>query len=87
MKSEGYQHLAYIFFQFPMKLTVTCSLFFFLFILLFTPGSVFLLFMQFSCSNPRRSILEEVEVERRARIEREAEAREMNPFFNQDYRY
>jgi receptor expression-enhancing protein 5/6 len=43
--------------------------------------------MQFSSSNPRRSILEEVEVERRARIEREAEAREMNPFFNQDYRY
>ncbi|TVU28513.1 hypothetical protein EJB05_20032 [Eragrostis curvula] len=42
---------------------------------------------KFTSSHPRRSILEEVEVQRRARIEREAEAREMNPFFNQDHRY
>ncbi|KAG2654023.1 HVA22-like protein a [Panicum virgatum] len=42
---------------------------------------------KFKSSNPRRSILEEVEVERRARIQRESEAREANPFFNPDYRY
>ncbi|CAL5019565.1 unnamed protein product [Urochloa decumbens] len=40
---------------------------------------------KFKTSNPRRSILEEVEVERRARIQRESEAREVNPFFNPDY--
>ncbi|XP_039773924.1 HVA22-like protein a isoform X2 [Panicum virgatum] len=40
---------------------------------------------KFKSSNPRRSILEEVEVERRARIQRESEAREVNPFFNPDY--
>ncbi|CAN6246110.1 unnamed protein product [Urochloa humidicola] len=42
---------------------------------------------KFKTSNPRRSILEEVEVERRARIQRESEAREVNPFFNPDYQY
>nr|CAB3448114.1 unnamed protein product [Digitaria exilis]CAB3504568.1 unnamed protein product [Digitaria exilis] len=42
---------------------------------------------KFKASNPRRSILEEVEVERRARIQRESEAREVNPFFSPDYRY
>ncbi|CAN6253287.1 unnamed protein product [Urochloa humidicola] len=42
---------------------------------------------KFKTSNPRRSILEEVEVERRARIQQESEAREVNPFFNPDYQY
>ncbi|CAN6233450.1 unnamed protein product [Urochloa humidicola] len=42
---------------------------------------------KFKTSNPRRSIPEEVEVERRARIQRESEAREVNPFFNPDYQY
>ncbi|KAG8072396.1 hypothetical protein GUJ93_ZPchr0006g41152 [Zizania palustris] len=40
---------------------------------------------KFKASNTRRSILEEVEVERRARAERESEARDENPFFNQNY--
>jgi receptor expression-enhancing protein 5/6 len=43
--------------------------------------------MQFKASNTRRSILEEVEAERRAKAELEAEARDENPFFNQNYRY
>ncbi|AQK74914.1 HVA22-like protein a [Zea mays] len=42
---------------------------------------------KFKSSNPRRSILEEVEVERRARIQLESEAREVNPFFNPEYQY
>jgi receptor expression-enhancing protein 5/6 len=41
--------------------------------------------VQFKTSNARRSILEEVEVERRARAEREFEARDVNPFFHPDY--
>ncbi|EEC74007.1 hypothetical protein OsI_08932 [Oryza sativa Indica Group] len=42
---------------------------------------------KFKASNTRRSILEEVEAERRAKAELEAEARDENPFFNQNYRY
>lgn len=40
---------------------------------------------KFKTSNARRSILEEVEVERRARAEREFEARDVNPFFHPNY--
>ncbi|VAI49355.1 unnamed protein product [Triticum turgidum subsp. durum] len=39
----------------------------------------------FKTTNARRSILEEVEVERRARAERELEARDVNPFFHPNY--
>ncbi|KAI4981952.1 HVA22-like protein a [Hordeum vulgare subsp. vulgare] len=40
---------------------------------------------KFKTTNARRSILEEVEVERRARAERELEARDVNPFFHPNY--